>query len=215
MFYVYISLLFRKLLLFCNPKRITPVKVMQKSDSYIIFNKEQLSKIGNTMLYIAERVNDLSKTKLLKLIYILDEFSIKKGGIPFLNLKYKVWKFGPVSEELFVDLSSGLSLVRNYIEKTDGYIRPKATFDDSEFSDNDVELMDVVISRFGNKNTKELIEYTHRENSPWYNTAEENGILNSLLKEEITTTELSIDLSSLIEHDPIKKQIYNTFQECN
>ena len=65
---------------------------------YIKFSSEQLEKIGNTVVYLADRIENLSKTKLLKLLYILDEISIKKSGIPMLNLKYKVWKFGPVSE---------------------------------------------------------------------------------------------------------------------
>lgn len=188
---------------------------MQKTSSYIIFNEDQLSKIGNTIVYIAEKINDLSKTKLLKLLYILDEFSIRKGGIPFLNLKYKVWKFGPVSEELFVDLSSGPTLMKDYITKENDYIKANKGFDDSEFSDNDIELMDIVIDRFGDKTAKDLIKYTHRENSPWYILAKENGILELLEAEEISNTEIAIDLSSLIEHDPLKMNIYNTYQECN
>ena len=55
------------------------------------------------------------KNNQICFIYILDEISIKKSGLPFLNLKYKVWKFGPVSEELFIDLSSETKLLEDYI----------------------------------------------------------------------------------------------------
>lgn len=186
---------------------------------YILYTEEQLSKIGNTVLYIAERVEYLSKTKLLKLLYILDEFSIKKGGIPFLNLTYKVWKYGPVSEELFVDLSSSPTLLRNYIKKEiengNEYIKPNATFSDDEFSDNDIELMDDVIQRFGRKNANELTSYTHRENAPWYTTAKKNNILDELMSERLSNTEFVIDLSCLIEYDPVRKEIYTTYLEYN
>ncbi|WP_353096647.1 Panacea domain-containing protein [Empedobacter brevis] len=187
--------------------------------AYIKFNQNQLEKIGNTIVYLSQNIPHLSKTKLLKLLYILDEISIKKSGLPFLNLKYKVWKFGPVSEELFIDLSSETKLLEDYIEKNsdDGvnYIRPVVDFNDDEFSDNDIDLMDSIIEKFGNKSAKELIAYTHRVNSPWYNTAKENDVLELLESETINNTEYLIDMSQLIAHDDRKRGIYSDYIEIN
>lgn len=187
--------------------------------AYIKFNQNQLEKIGNTIVYLSQNIPHLSKTKLLKLLYILDEISIKKSGLPFLNLKYKVWKFGPVSEELFIDLSSETKLLEDYIEKNsdDGvnYIRPVVDFNDDEFSDNDIDLMDSIIEKFGDKSAKELIAYTHRVNSPWYNTAKENDVLELLESETINNTEYLIDMSQLIAHDDRKKGIYSDYIEIN
>lgn len=76
------------------------------ASAYTQYKGAQLNKIGNAAIYLSDRIEELSKTKLLKLLYILDETSIRKWGVPFLNLKYKVWKFGPVAPEIFVDLSS-------------------------------------------------------------------------------------------------------------
>ncbi|GAB1347316.1 Panacea domain-containing protein [Cloacibacterium normanense] len=187
--------------------------------AYIKFNQNQLEKIGNTIVYLSQNIPHLSKTKLLKLLYILDEISIKKSGLPFLNLKYKVWKFGPVSEELFIDLSSETKLLEDYIEKNsdDGvnYIHPIVDFNDDEFSDNDIDLMDSIIEKFGNKSAKELIAYTHRVNSPWYNTAKENDVLELLESETINNTEYLIDMSQLIAHDDRKRGIYSDYIEIN
>ena len=126
----------------------------------------------------------------MKLIYILDKLSIEKSGIPFFNLKYKVWKFEPVSEEIFIDLSSEITLVKNYMERTseDGVtiIKPIVDFNDDEFSDNDIALLDFAIKEFGNKSAKDFIYYTHRKNSPWHNTAVENSVLELLDKEVLT-----------------------------
>jgi len=187
--------------------------------AYIRFNQNQLKKIGNTVVYLSQNIPHLSKTKLLKLLYILDEISIKKSGLPFLNLKYKVWKFGPVSEELFIDLSSETKLLEDYIEKNneDGvnYIRPIVDFNDDEFSDNDIDLMDSIIEKFGNQSANELIAYTHRVNSPWYNTAKENDVLELLESETINNTEYLIDMSQLIAHDDRKKGIYFDYIEIN
>lgn len=60
------------------------------SAPYKKFSIDQLDKIGTSVIYLSERFPQLSKTKLLKLLYILDEISIKKNGIPLLNLRYKV-----------------------------------------------------------------------------------------------------------------------------
>src|SRR5690554_525756 len=85
--------------------------------SYIRLSGSQIDKVGNALIYLSQKIKPLSKTKALKLIYILDELSIKKSGIPFFNLKYKVWKFGPVSEEIFIDLSSEMNMFSEYLNK--------------------------------------------------------------------------------------------------
>ena len=184
---------------------------------YIKFTNEQLEKIGHTVVYLAERIPELSKTKLLKLLYILDEISIKKSGIPILNLKYKVWKFGPVSEELFIDLSSELTLLDKFIKKENdaSFIKAKVKFNDDEFSDNDIDLMDAVIEKYGDKTAKELVSYTHRINSPWYNTAKENDVLDLLENELINSTAISIDMKQIISHDERKLEIYADYLESN
>ena len=186
---------------------------------YIKLSKEQIDKVGNSIIYLTDKIGNLSKTKILKLLYILDELSIKKSGIPFFNLKYKVWKFGPVSEEIFIDLSSDTTMLKEYIEKevngTSTIIKSKKSFNDDEFSDNDINLMNFVIDEFGNKSAKELIRYTHRKNSPWYNTAVKHSVLELLKSGEINNTELPVNMSIIIEHDSRKKAIYEDFVEIN
>lgn len=192
-----------------------------KTTAYIKYNEIQLAKIGNTVVYLSDKIPYLSKTKLLKLLYILDEMSIKKSGIPFLNLKYKVWKFGPVSEELFIDLSSDIKLLKDYVRKNfneeigTSYLSPIAEFNDDEFSDNDIELMDFVIAKFGNKSAKDLVSHTHRKNAPWYNTAKANNVLELLENEDINNTEYLIDMGQLIAHDDRKREVYSEFIESN
>ena len=191
---------------------------MEKT-SYIKLSNDQIDKVGNSIIYLSEKIGELSKTKALKLIYILDELSIKKSGIPFFNLKYKVWKFGPVSEEIFIDLSSETTLLKDYIERTSEegitVIKPIVDFNDDEFSDNDIDLLDFVIEKFGDKTAKDLVYYTHRKNSPWHNTAKENSVLELLEKEEINNTELLIDMASLINHDERKRGVYSDYIESN
>ena len=191
---------------------------MEKA-TYIRLSSTQIDKVGNAIVYLSNKIPSLSKTKALKLIYILDELSIKKSGIPYFNLKYKVWKFGPVSEEIFIDLSSETTLLKKYIERSSEegttVINPISEFNDDEFSDNDIDLLDFVVERFGQQTAKDLVSYTHRKNSPWHNTASENSVLELLENEEINNTELLIDMGLLVNHDERKKMVYNDYQESH
>lgn len=186
---------------------------------YIKLNDSQINKVGNALIYLSENILLLSKTKALKLLYILDEFSISQSGIPFFNLKYKAWKFGPVSEEIFIDLSDEPFILRDFVKTETNsnktIIKAIKAFNDDEFSDNDIELMDKVIEKFGEDSSDNLVRYTHRQNSPWFTTAQENLVLELLLNQTINNTELIIDMSSLIAFDERKTAIYNDYLELN
>jgi len=176
-----------------------------------------MDKIGNSMIFLSREIPNISKTKMLKLLYLLDEFSIKNSGIPFFNLQYKAWKLGPVSEEIFVELSDKPLRLGKYIDiqNTDNgtYILPKSNFCDDEFSDNDIELLEDTAKKFFNTTAKELIAYTHRPNSPWRNTAEEKGVYDLLEQGLINNTEIVIDMSCLVNHDERKKSIFELYVE--
>ncbi len=182
---------------------------------YFILSEEQIDKVGNAIIYLCNGIGPMSKTKILKLIYMLDEISIKKSGIPFFNLPYKVWKFGPVAEDLYVELSSELTILKTYIKKEDSNFTPIQSFNDDEFTNNDIKLMDSLIKTYGGSTAKDLVRFTHRENAPWHIAAVENGILDLLNSEKISNTEIVIDFSTLISHDETKKMIYSEYLEMN
>lgn len=183
-----------------------------------VYNKlanHQINKVGNALIYLSGQIVGLKKTKALKLVYLLDEMSIRKNGIPFFNFSYKVWKFGPVQEELFIDLSEDLNLLGNFVEKdpTTSVIKAMDEFDDGEFSDADLHLLDEVIREFGGMSAEQLVEYTHRPNSPWYQVAKDKGVVDLLLSESINATDYQVEMTLLIQHDDKKLAAYNEYQE--
>jgi uncharacterized phage-associated protein len=190
-------------------------------NKYEQFSDDQLEKIGNTIIYLLNKIDDVPKTKLLKLLYILDEEAMKRSGMPFLNLKYKVWHLGPVAEEIFNDLSSDeVTLLSEYISIKERvakatYYNTEKEFCNDEFSKSDIKFLDEIIKDFGGFSAEELVKYTHREGSLWNQIAEENGILKGLENEEIPSTNLKIDLSRLIENDEFKKSIFNQYKLYN
>jgi uncharacterized phage-associated protein len=184
---------------------------------YFQLSSDQMDKVGNSMIFLSEKISDISKTKMLKLLYLLDEFSIKNSGIPFFNLQYKAWKLGPVAEEIFVELSDKPLRLGKYIEvkniEDKAYIVPVAEFCDNEFSDNDIKLIEKIAVQFENTTAKELVEYTHRPNSPWRIATEAMGVYDLLEQGHINNTEIIIDMSSLVSHDERKKNIFALYME--
>ena len=124
------------------------------------FSEDSKQKLGNTIIYIAERTPQLSKTKLLKLLFLMEEYMVKRYHVPFLALPYEVWQAGPVAKDVFIDLSDGVVLLKDFIKTKmiDGamYIFAIKPFSEDEFSECEIEMMDEVIKRHGNKTAKQI-----------------------------------------------------------
>ena len=136
------------------------------------YSRNQIDKLGNGLIYLIEKMGFLPKTSLLKLVYILDEYSVKKRGFPMFNLQYEIWKYGPVCQDLYIEFNDGASLLKEYIKseviENATHISPVADFNDDEFSDSDIAIFDEIAAKFSGKNTKYLVDFTHQTNSLWY-----------------------------------------------
>ena len=179
-----------------------------------IYTRSQLEKLGNTLIYLCNNLEKSSKTHLLKFVFIIEEISILKFGIPFFDLRFDLWKLGPVSKDLYVELTDELNLLEPYITKEtkedSTMVYSKKEFSDDEFSDNEMKLLDEILNRFKYCSANELINFTHKKNSPWYNTALRNGVLELLESGKMTTTNIEINLSEMIADDKDKLGLYNS-----
>ena len=183
-----------------------------------IHTKDEINKIGNTIVYLAQNIPNLSKTKLLKLLYLLDEVSIKEFSVPFLNLEYYVWQAGPVATEIFGEISQDFetSILDQFLrlrfqeinQRFAVFIEPKKDFDDSEFSDNDMMILEKFCQKFKNTTAEQLVEITHRKNTLWYQIALKNNLLHDFETKRKTTSNYKIDLSELLNDMPEKKAFY-------
>lgn len=182
-----------------------------------MYTKDQIEKLGNTLIYLCNKMSDLSKTHLLKLIFIIEESSIKNNGIPFFDLTFNVWKLGPVSVDLFAELSGQQNLLKGYVDKeirnTHTYFISTKEFSDDQFSDNDMLLLDGIIKRFLHCSTRDLIAHTHKVGSPWFKAANKRGIYEKLERGEITTTPFEIEFDDFVENDTAKFERYNFHKE--
>jgi len=163
------------------------------------YSKCDIDKIGNAIIYLAEKIPDLSKTKLLKLLYLLEESFAKKYQLPFLNLEFEVWQAGPVARDIFIELSDEPILLKDYIileKKNDAiYIKPNADFSDDEFSDNEIDMLDLIVAHFGSLTAAELVNRTHQKNSNWYKVAKDKGLLYLFENRLTNSSDEKIDLT--------------------
>lgn len=164
-------------------------------------------KIGNLIVLLATRLKPLYHTKLIKLLYLIDEEAVKEDGVPVTWLEYKVWQFGPVAPETYF-IQSEDNPFNHYIscsKKGDGTIvKPNAIFDDSDFCDYDLEVIERVIEKYGKMTTRELVDLTHKKGSLWHTMVEEHNLDFSSSN---NTSEYSLDFTRIIADD--KKKLSN------
>lgn len=114
-----------------------------------VYTKNQLDKLGNAIIFLCNKMSlfgPVSKTQVLKLGYILEEFSIRQWGTPFFGLHFKVWKMGPVSPDLYLEFTEGPSLLSAFItvqyQDQRTVVSPAKPFCDDEFSDQELALLE-------------------------------------------------------------------------
>ncbi len=172
----------------------------------------QIEKLGNAIIFLSDKIQPLFKTKVLKLLYLMEEISIRKNGLPFFGVDFQLWKLGPVVKDIYIDLTSTTVLLDSYVEtKSDSestIVLPKKAFNDDEFSDCDMEVLNIVVEKFKDKSAPELIKITHRENFPWHTTAKNYGYLDLFEKNLCNSTDIVLDLSMLLNESPELKNFY-------
>lgn len=180
------------------------------------YTKSQIDRIGNAIIFFADRFPYLSKTKLLKLLYLTEEMSVRVYHKPMLYVDFKVWRLGPVVQDIFNDLSSEedrYRMLSQYVRaensKKTTYVKAKQKFSDDEFSDNDIKLLEYIATKYEKCNADQLVELTHREDGLWYKTAARNGLLEEFEAEIRNYSDVVIDLSEML--DGCDKEFY---QEC-
>lgn len=186
-------------------------------------------KIGNVLNYLSSNIEYLSMTKALKLLYIIDETSIKETGSPITWLDYKVWEMGPVAVDIYNEIKrneiicyQGNELtVGEYIDlniidnegRQEIYLKPKTNFNDKIFNQYELNLLDITVFKFGNWNAQDLIKYLHEENSLWHKTVKQNN-LEEFFATGQRKTNYSIEFTELIQDDPILSLANKAAQEA-
>lgn len=166
--------------------------------------------IGNLIIYIANHCKNLHQTKLIKLLYLIDEESVRQTGAPITWLEYEVWEKGPVAKDVYFSKFNGSNRFCSYVDFKETSINnyqvvPKKGFNVSEFSEKEMNLIDNVLKLYGGKRSDELIDITHQEDSLWSKAKSENNIEFS---NNCHLSDTIIDFKELIKNDGFKLTSY-------
>ncbi len=162
------------------------------------FSETSRVRLGNVVSYIASRAKYPYKTEVLKLLYLMEERMVERYHVPMLSIPYSVWRLGPVSVDVFEELSDGPVLLADYVTlQFNGQgirVTPSKEFDENEFSDAELAVMNEVMEKYGDMNSEQLIALTHREGSLWRETAKEHGMLEDFEQKRANSSTIVIDM---------------------
>lgn len=163
-----------------------------------IFSETSRVRLGNAVMYIAAHAKYPYKTEVLKLLFLMEERMVQKYHVPMLSIPFSVWRLGPVSVDVFEELSDGPALLSEFVTlQFNGQgimVKPSRAFDEDEFSDAELEVMREVMDKYGDMNSEQLINLTHSEGSLWRVTAEEHGLLEDFEQNRANSSTVVIDM---------------------
>lgn len=181
------------------------------------FSESSRVRLGNAVMYIAARAKYPYKTEVLKLLFLMEERMVQKYHVPMLSIPYSVWRLGPVSVDVFEELSDGPVLLADFVTlQFNGQgimVKPSREFDEDEFSDAELEVMAEVMEKYGQMNSDQLIAETHREGSLWFETAKEHGLLEDFAQKRANTSSVVIDMARFLS--PADREYYEESRELH
>jgi uncharacterized phage-associated protein len=139
-----------------------------------------LEKFTNALAYFASRgVNDLTKLKAVKLLYLADRYHLFRYGRPIVGDRYVAMDLGPVPEDAFQLISRVIEPAEvddpqrtRALERLEVYrgfmrqysypvLRARTAPDLSVFSESEIEALDATIREHGSQPARTLVDLTH------------------------------------------------------
>ena len=125
-----------------------------------------LPKLRSIMLYLLESCCDIYYTKMNKLLFYADFLSYRERGQAMTGLSYRAMDYGPVPQK-WDRIYSSFDDIEQETYIANGYegikLFGKSKADLSQFSQEEIELLDNVIKQFGAASSSELSEISHQE----------------------------------------------------
>lgn len=173
-------------------------------------NKEiNYEKLYNTILFFTQNVNKSYKTKIIKLLYILETEHFKQTGVPVVGFDYVSMHLGPYNHSLNNLLQFPTTEQKDYFQsiKTQVYdndsslIKPSIKeFADDEFTKREIRLMTELSIKYKDSSATEIIEELHKEGSAWHKIRIENTSGNAKIPYELSLEELSNEKKEEIKY---------------
>lgn len=132
-------------------------------------------KLIQAIVYFAHYTQHCGKTKLFKLLYLLDFEHFRQTGRNVTGSDYFAWRMGPVPvavdeewNEFEPDLASAIRVEPEIqFDYSRQKVIPLIEFDDSHFSKRELRLLDEIATNYETQWAKDMVDVTHAENGAW------------------------------------------------
>lgn len=125
-----------------------------------------IDRLEAAISYMAEKVSNLFKVKLMKMLWYADALSYKENGFAITGLVYRHNEMGalPIGHYSLMNLEN----LNIHEEESTNYgsmfhVYPSKGMDYSVLSDKDKAILDTVIKKFKNYKAQEIVDYMHEE----------------------------------------------------
>lgn len=150
------------------------------------FTTLNINKIEAAISYIAEKVTNLYKVKLMKMLWYADVLSYIEIGSSITGMVYRHDKLGalPIGHYSLMNLENlNVQEEISYNYDTMLHVYPTVNIDYSVLSKAEKAILDKVITKFINYKTSQIVNYMHEEKA--YTATKQGEIIPFHLAKEI------------------------------
>ena len=165
---------------------IQPINHINQANEFTGFKKTSWVKIENVLILLVSECNPNynDKLKLNKLLYYADNFHFKSYGTSITGLTYRAIPHGPVPtcyDNIFGNLTNQSILLSDWkevgnqsaIELFTTNMKP----DMSVFSESEREVINIIVQKFKNIYTWDLVNLSHKEKA-WIELEKQREIID-------------------------------------
>jgi DNA-binding transcriptional regulator YiaG/uncharacterized phage-associated protein len=155
-----------------------------KPSAFNGYKKPDINKFSNVIKLVAEKIKPY-KTGLNKILFYIDFLNYKRHGHSITGCEYSAIQMGPVPnwfESTYERLAEKNEFDLNYVSLPDGNygVQFKARwdnrFDETLFSESEIQTIEDVIKHLGKKRANELINLSHKE-AAWIDNHENKKLI--------------------------------------
>lgn len=142
----------------------------------MIVNKDR-EKLIAAIVFFSKNTQNCSKTKIFKLLFLLDFEHFKATGRTVTGNDYFALPRGPVPlalhnefdlEESQSDFESSVDIETQFFFGHKRFlVKPKIDFDATVFSNREIKLLGEIANSYRAQTAKEMVDVTHAENGAW------------------------------------------------
>ena len=131
--------------------------------------------------YFIEQSDDrLTCTKLIKLVYIAHGYTLAITNQPLVNEYALAWKYGPVFPSIYHEFKKLSQITKSQKAREFDDMGENLRECQSDFTENEMAIMDFILNKYGNMAAWELSALTHVEGSPWSQTIEKSNEIEGM-----------------------------------